>query len=100
VHKSRKSPDHAAHAEPRLERCPGAGGTGNRLLDAVVGLLGRSLARSPAHFATVWGSALVMLPKLDVAPPVTMWAKEDVAIDVWHHVVYSVATGIAYELLD
>ncbi len=55
---------------------------------------------TPAHFATVWGSALVTLPKLDVAPPITMWAREDVAIDVWHHLVYSVTTGLAYELLD
>ena len=40
-----------------------------------------------------------MLPKLDVAPPVTMWGREEVAIDVGHHAVYAAATGLAYELL-
>ena len=52
------------------------------------------------HFASVWGSSLVTLPVLDVAPPVTMWGKEEVAIDVWHHIVYALATAVAYEALD
>jgi hypothetical protein len=41
-----------------------------------------------------------MLPALGVAPPITRWSKEEVAIDLFHHVVYATATGIAYELLD
>ena len=57
-------------------------------------------AATPLHFATVWGSALAMLPALDVAPPVTMWGKEEVAIDVFHHLVYATATAAAYEALD
>lgn len=40
------------------------------------------------------------LPLLQVAPPVTMWEREEVAIDVWHHLVYAVATGLTYELLN
>lgn len=63
-----------------------------------LGLPGRAAA--PAHFATVWGSALVTLPTLDVAPPVTMWGREEVAIDVLHHAVYAAATGLAYRALD
>ena len=66
------------------------------------GVLGTALpakAATPAHFVSVWGSALVMLPTLDVAPPVTMWGREEVAIDVLHHAVYATATGAAYELL-
>ena len=55
---------------------------------------------TPAHFVAVWGSALVMLPALDVAPPVTMWGREEVAIDVFHHLVYVAATAAAFELLD
>jgi hypothetical protein len=54
---------------------------------------------TPAHFGAVWGSELVMLPSLDVAPPAYLWAKEEVAIDVFHHVVYVGATALAYELL-
>ena len=55
---------------------------------------------TPAHFAAIWGSDLVSLPALDVAPPVTMWGKEEVAIDLFHHAVYAAATAVAYELLD
>jgi hypothetical protein len=53
-----------------------------------------------AHGAAVWGSAQVSLPALDVAPPAIFWGKEEIAIDVFHHTVYAIATGIAYELLS
>jgi hypothetical protein len=55
---------------------------------------------TPAHFGALWGSELVMLPSLDVAPPAYLWAKEEVAIDVFHHLVYTAATAFAYERLD
>ena len=57
-------------------------------------------AATVVHGAAVWGQAVVMLPTLDVAPPITLWGKEEIAIDVFHHAVYATATGIAYELLD
>jgi hypothetical protein len=57
-------------------------------------------AATGAHFATLWGSALYTLPKYEVAPPVIDWAAEDVAIDVFHHLVYVSATALAFELLD
>jgi hypothetical protein len=68
------------------------------------GLLG-SAPLSPrgataAHGAAVWGSAAVMLPALDVAPPFVFWGRKEVAIDLWHHAVYAAATGLAYRLLD
>jgi hypothetical protein len=53
-----------------------------------------------AHFAALWGSALYSLPKYEVAPPVTEWEAEDVAIDVFHHLVYVTAAALAFELLD
>ena len=55
---------------------------------------------TPLHFATLWGSALYTLPKYEVAPPVTEWGGEEVAIDVFHHLVYVTAAAAAYELLD
>src|SRR5438093_7246130 len=55
---------------------------------------------TPAHFAALWGSALYSLPKYEVAPPVTDWAAEDVAVDVFHHLVYVGAAALAFELLD
>ena len=53
-----------------------------------------------AHGAAVWGSAQVALPALDIAPPAIFWAPREIAIDAFHHTVYAVATGIAYELLS
>jgi hypothetical protein len=55
---------------------------------------------TPLHFAALWGSALYTLPKYEVAPPVTEWAADDVAIDVFHHLVYVAAAALAFELLD
>jgi len=57
-------------------------------------------AATPAHGAAVWGSATVMLPTLGVAPPFWLWGRKEVGIDLFHHAVYAVATGLAYELID
>jgi hypothetical protein len=53
-----------------------------------------------AHGAAIWGSAQVTLPALDVAPPAIFWGAQEVAIDAFHHAVYAIATGLAYELLS
>jgi hypothetical protein len=57
-------------------------------------------AATPAHFAAIWGSAAVMLPALEIAPPFVFWGRKEVGIDLLHHGVYAAATGLAYELLD
>jgi hypothetical protein len=67
------------------------------LLDAAGLPPGKATA---AHGAAVWGSAQLTLPALDIAPPAIFWAKEDIAIDAFHHTVYAVATGVAYELIS
>jgi hypothetical protein len=56
-------------------------------------------AATLAHGAAIWGSEQVTLPALDIAPPAIFWGPYEVAIDAFHHTVYAVATGIAYELL-
>ena len=53
-----------------------------------------------AHGATIWGSAQLTLPALDIAPPAVFWGKEEVAIDAFHHAVYALTTGVAYELIS
>ena len=58
------------------------------------------LAATLAHGAAVWGSEQVALPALDIAPPAIFWAPREIAIDAFHHTVYAVATGIAFELLS
>jgi len=76
-------------------------GTGWGVASGVLRSLGISpRLATPAHFAAIWGSSLYTLPKYEVAPPVIEWAAEDVAIDVFHHLVYVTATGLAFELLD
>jgi hypothetical protein len=56
-------------------------------------------AATAAHGAAIYGAAQVTLPALEIAPPSVFWAKEDIAIDAFHHAVYAAATGIAYELI-
>lgn len=53
-----------------------------------------------AHFAAVWGAAQVMLPALDVAPPLSQSPPHEIAIDAFHHLVYATATGAAYAALE
>jgi hypothetical protein len=71
---------------------------------AVRGLLGglglSPVAATAVHFAAVWGSEQLTLPALGVAPPLTEWGAEEIAIDVFHHIVYVSATGAAYEALE
>jgi hypothetical protein len=47
----------------------------------------------------MWGGATVMLPTLGVAPQITRWGTEEIAIDDFHHLVYAISTGLAYGLL-
>lgn len=68
------------------------------------GLLALTGLRGPVagavHFGAVWAAELTMLPALNVAPPATEMAPEEVAIDAWHHIVFAAATSTAYEFID
>jgi hypothetical protein len=75
-------------------------GTGWGVVRGVLGATGMPAAgANAAHGAAVWGSAAVTLPALDVAPPFVFWGRKEIAIDVFHHAVYAMATGLAYERL-
>lgn len=52
------------------------------------------------HFTTITGTALTLLPKLKVAPPVTEQAPKAIAIDALHHAVYALAAGLVYDVID
>ncbi len=52
------------------------------------------------HFGAIWGSAQVMLPSLDVAPPPWETQPKELAIDALHHAVYAAATGLAFAALE
>jgi hypothetical protein len=75
-------------------------GTGWGVLRGLLGATGLSpKAATAAHGAAIYGAAQVTLPALEIAPPSVFWGAEEVAIDAFHHAVYAVATGVAYELL-
>src|SRR3954466_10364587 len=75
-------------------------GTGWGIPRALLAMNGRSAARATgAHLAALWGSEQMMLPALSVAPPITFWGREEIAIDGLHHAVYAVSTAAAYEAL-
>ena len=71
---------------------------------SVRGLLGLAGLSGPpailAHFAAIWGAALIMLPRLGVAPPISEWGAIELAIDAFHHSVYATAAGLVYDFLD
>lgn len=71
---------------------------------AVRGLLGAAGLKGPAatavHFAAVWGTAMLMLPRLGLAPPVKEWGGKQIAKDAFFHAIYAVAAGQAYDQLD
>jgi hypothetical protein len=76
-------------------------GTGWGVVRGVLGAARVPPARATAaHGAAVWGSAAVTLPALDIAPPFVFWGRKEVAIDLFHHSVYALATGLAYELVS
>jgi len=64
---------------------------------AIAGLEG--IPATAAHFGAVWGSSLVMLPALGVAPPVWKQPIFETALDAFHHIVYAGATTAAWKAL-
>lgn len=52
------------------------------------------------HLAAVWGAEQVVLPATGASGPATKWEPTEVAVDLWHHVVYAVGAGLAYAWLD
>ncbi len=75
-------------------------GTGWGVVRGLLGASGMPPGKATAaHGAAVWGSAAVTLPALEVAPPFVFWGREEVAIDLFHHAVYALATGLAYEVV-
>jgi hypothetical protein len=76
-------------------------GTGWGVPRAALGAVGLAAPIATVlHFAIVWGTALVMLPTLRVAPPATEWDGQELAKDALLHLTYAAAAGLAYELLD
>jgi hypothetical protein len=76
-------------------------GTTWGIVRGIIGLAGlKGLPATLVHFGAVWGTAMIMLPKYDLAPPVTEQEPKSIAIDGLHHAVYAVTAGIVYDALD
>lgn len=69
-----------------------------RGLVSLTGLKG--LPAAAVHFAAIWGTSMVMLPKFKAGPPVTEEDTKTIAIDGLHHAVYALAAGAAFDALD
>ena len=69
-----------------------------RGLLSLVGLTG--FTGTSAHLAAIWGTAITIEPKLNIAPPVTKWEPKDIAIDIFHHAVYAIVAGIVFDAID
>lgn len=52
------------------------------------------------HWGAVWGTAMILLPSMDEAPPVDQWSASEIAKDGFHHLVYALAAGLVYDAID
>ena len=52
------------------------------------------------HWGAVWGTAMILLPSMDEAPPVDQWSAGEIAKDGFHHLVYALAAGLVYDAID
>ena len=59
----------------------------------------RGLPATALHLGAVWGAALVMLPKMNLAPPVREWGGKQLVIDLAQHAAYALAAGYTYDRL-
>lgn len=68
------------------------------------GLLGsagiKGIPATVLQFGAVWGTAMIMLPALKVAPPVKKWGFAEIAKDAFHHAVYAAAAGLVFDRLN
>ncbi|MXV50721.1 hypothetical protein GS399_07020 [Pedobacter sp. HMF7647] len=75
-------------------------GTSWGVARGLIGLMGlKGFPAAFLHFAAVWGTSLIMLPSLKVAPPVTEEKPKDISVDVLHHGVYAVVSGLVYDAI-
>ena len=76
-------------------------GTGWGLVRAALGGPRRGLFWAPlVHLAAVQAVAMLMLPALEVAPPVTKWGAGAISKEVLHHTVYASVADATYRALS
>ncbi len=76
-------------------------GTSWGIARGIIGLTGlKGVPAMLVHFGAIWGTALVMLPAFNAAPPITEESPQAIAIDAMHHAVYATTAGIVYDALN
>lgn len=92
----------SADAEERLSQIGHYGyGTAWGAARGLIDALGIPRPLAPVtHFGAVWGAEQALMPKLQLSPPTWQLGARAAATDAWHHVVYVVATDLAYVALD
>jgi hypothetical protein len=76
-------------------------GTSWGLVRAVLGgSRGDRLWAPLTHLALVQTAAMVMLPGLQVAPPIKQWRANEIATEILHHTVYAAAADVTYRALS
>ncbi|ASU34515.1 hypothetical protein [Mucilaginibacter xinganensis] len=94
-------PSNEAGEEKVSQEIHWAYGTAWGIARGLIGLTGlKGLPAAAVHFASIWGTAMVMLPAFKASPPVTEQKPKAIAIDALHHAVYALAAGAAYDALD
>lgn len=51
------------------------------------------------HYEAVWGTSLVMLPSIHVAPPLKEWSAKEIVKDGLYHLVYAASAGLVYDAI-
>jgi hypothetical protein len=75
-------------------------GTSWGICRGVLDLLGlRGASACLIHFGAIWGAEQIMLPAAGAAEPITKWPAKQIASDVLHHVVYTIAAGAVYDAM-
>lgn len=73
-------------------------------MGAVRGLLGATPLSAPAasilHLPLVWGGDAALYTTLGIAPAPWKWGGQELATDLWHKGVLSVATSLVFIALD
>lgn len=94
-------PKNEAAKEKVSQEIHWAYGTAWGVARGLVGLTGlKGLPAAAVHFAAIWGTSMVMLPKYNAAKPIQEQDPKAIAIDGLHHAVYALAAGAAYDALD
>lgn len=76
-------------------------GTSWGVLRGLLSLIGlNGFAATAVHMTAVWGTAITIEPKLDIAPPIKEWETKDIAIDIFHHAVYAIVAGLVFDAID